>query len=712
MATYDIEFTAGLDTVNYEQGTKKIEVSATAMSRIIQKQQTEFNRLAKLERQVGDESGYLSRALDKLTNDFREVQTGVVSSNNQFASYIDTVRRSTTAIASNGKANSRAGMLVQQAGYQVGDFAVQVQSGTNAWVAFGQQATQIAGSLTLLGGRMLFIGSALGIAIPLVTGFMAYWSRTREKLDESSNSAKELTEEIKALDSAIKDWARTREALSQNITGEELLGNRALTEAKDNARTLRVELEELERFLESMGGTGSQRDFGISSKDIEDAANRQRIALEEYGVALERIAAIEDEMSKRRFQNFSTEYSQLQDKIRLLEIEQRVGENSYRYRAESLRQEIAAYNAVIDRQVESGKLTVSQGEALKRSNAELLKTQTNYSNLKAFVQEVLERIIDAKDAAIDLKNVTEGINFAGAIAGATTLYNRLVAAAKQASAMSSIESGSFSDENLARSGYGGAYTSMRDSLMDLNSGVTPDWVGTIQSSGSGGGGGSSKSAADIGYGSLARSLMDETQLLEIWREESLEKLAEFNAKELEMLGGHAEAKRLIEEEYQRKKQDIEATARSATLSGYADLFGALGNVMGTGGKRLLMIQAGLDAAATMISSYRAAADSAAKAPTIAGKYAVWASWVAKGVSAVAQIKQIASSGSASGGSISGGSSSSISTYSSSSSSQAPQRVLIEGLSSDSVFTGDMLSRFFDNFIEENSERGYIFQVSN
>ena len=39
------------------------------------------------------------------------------------------------------------GTSAQQAGYQIQDFVVQVQSGTSVFVAFGQQASQLAGAL-------------------------------------------------------------------------------------------------------------------------------------------------------------------------------------------------------------------------------------------------------------------------------------------------------------------------------------------------------------------------------------------------------------------------------------------------------------------------------------------------------------------------------------------------------------------------------------
>jgi len=59
------------------------------------------------------------------------------------------------------KSERFASVGLQQAGYQVGDFAVQLQSGTNAAVAFGQQASQLLGIFGPLGAVM---GAALAVA--------------------------------------------------------------------------------------------------------------------------------------------------------------------------------------------------------------------------------------------------------------------------------------------------------------------------------------------------------------------------------------------------------------------------------------------------------------------------------------------------------------------------------------------------------------------
>jgi hypothetical protein len=63
-----------------------------------------------------------------------------------------------------GKTTNRFGANAQQVGYQVGDFFVQVQSGADALIAFGQQGTQLAGLLPGLGGAIIGIGLSLATA--------------------------------------------------------------------------------------------------------------------------------------------------------------------------------------------------------------------------------------------------------------------------------------------------------------------------------------------------------------------------------------------------------------------------------------------------------------------------------------------------------------------------------------------------------------------
>jgi hypothetical protein len=110
------------------------------------------------------------------------------------------------AMGRNTKGIQMYGMAIQQTGYQVGDFLVQVQSGTNAFVAFGQQATQLTGLLFLMNSPMKILGMslsgwglALSIAIPLLTAIGAYWMRTRKNVDDYGGAIKRAVDEQKRL---------------------------------------------------------------------------------------------------------------------------------------------------------------------------------------------------------------------------------------------------------------------------------------------------------------------------------------------------------------------------------------------------------------------------------------------------------------------------------------------------------------------------------
>jgi hypothetical protein len=120
------------------------------------------------------------------------------------------------------------GVVTQQAGYQVSDFIVQVQSGTNAFVAFGQQASQLVGVLPLVAGKIglttgaaIALSSALGIAIPIVTAIGAFLSRTGKDAEETKTAIDSLTQSLeqfeqaqKALQLGVTAWSFSRSTYS------------------------------------------------------------------------------------------------------------------------------------------------------------------------------------------------------------------------------------------------------------------------------------------------------------------------------------------------------------------------------------------------------------------------------------------------------------------------------------------------------------------
>lgn len=124
------------------------------------------------------------------------------------------------------KAQPKVGALgskAQQAGYQLQDFVVQVQSGTSVFVAFGQQASQLAGVLGP-GGAVLGAVIALGSAI----GGTLYNS-----LGNAEVSTKDLSEAQKNLQVVLERTAngayRASDALRQLILSG---ANAAVVQAK------------------------------------------------------------------------------------------------------------------------------------------------------------------------------------------------------------------------------------------------------------------------------------------------------------------------------------------------------------------------------------------------------------------------------------------------------------------------------------------------
>lgn len=103
---------------------------------------------------------------------FRDHGVAVKNSANQILYYKDVLQK--TAIVQNQFGQQATGATrqlkifssvgLQQVGYQVGDFAVQVQGGTNAMVALGQQGSQLLGIFGAGGaiaGALLAIGTAI-----------------------------------------------------------------------------------------------------------------------------------------------------------------------------------------------------------------------------------------------------------------------------------------------------------------------------------------------------------------------------------------------------------------------------------------------------------------------------------------------------------------------------------------------------------------------
>ena len=138
--TYDSTYAA---TKRYKQGLKDIDRAFEGME---------------------DGPERASRAIKALKSDYQAFiaaskSGGLVDAGNQFARYGDQAYRAQQ------RTKRFASVGLQQAGYQVNDFIVQIASGQNALVAFGQQGSQLAGIFGTKGavaGAIIAAVAALG----------------------------------------------------------------------------------------------------------------------------------------------------------------------------------------------------------------------------------------------------------------------------------------------------------------------------------------------------------------------------------------------------------------------------------------------------------------------------------------------------------------------------------------------------------------------
>lgn len=166
-------------------------------------------------------------AVESLNAEYQAFQNGTATVYNRFAQ----------SVQQTGAGMNNVGVLIQQLGYQAGDFAVQVQSGTNAFVAFGQQATQLVGFLPMLAAelniaKVAFMGMSIPIAplmlglsilIPVLTAVGAYFSRTTGEADSASEALKSYGQVLNNLNSSLDQTNLRLEALRRGLAPDEIL---------------------------------------------------------------------------------------------------------------------------------------------------------------------------------------------------------------------------------------------------------------------------------------------------------------------------------------------------------------------------------------------------------------------------------------------------------------------------------------------------------
>lgn len=131
--------------------------------------------MVQLQDQVTAPARQATKAVDQFTNSLHRSRRGA----NQLGENMGKTTRDTRKFAMTG---------LQQAGYQVGDFAVQVGAGTSAIQAFGQQGSQLLGIFGPFGaalGAVVAIAAAVGNAFAKADAEATGFAKTTEALNEA-----------------------------------------------------------------------------------------------------------------------------------------------------------------------------------------------------------------------------------------------------------------------------------------------------------------------------------------------------------------------------------------------------------------------------------------------------------------------------------------------------------------------------------------------
>lgn len=202
------------------------------------------------------------------------------------------------------KGSNRMGVAMQQTGYQVGDFLVQVQSGTNPMVAFGQQATQLVGVMYLLpqaalaakisiaGLSVSLAGITLGLSIliPLLTAAGAAFMRSREASDEAKDGVDSYAEALENLIQKTKELKEERLSLTTDFDKDVLIAS----EKRIRYANRIIELEVLQKDLKGERLEGNKLLVSILERELDAETKKINVITAAAKAEQEKIDAAED----------------------------------------------------------------------------------------------------------------------------------------------------------------------------------------------------------------------------------------------------------------------------------------------------------------------------------------------------------------------------------------------------------------------------------
>lgn len=195
---------------------------------------------------------------------------------------------------STDKARRFAQAGVQQAGFQLGDFAVQLQNGTSFLTAFGQQGSQLLGVFGAVGavlGAVVAVGAALGTVYIKSTGAVRDFSEEVEDLNSLNSElildnktvrdgTEELIKKYGQLTPVVQGLAKAeRQLLKIRLQDRLLKTSTAFEDLSEKAREGTTTFTQFLAKIALMGAPGT-------ADQVEQISNRFVAVSEKIGITV------------------------------------------------------------------------------------------------------------------------------------------------------------------------------------------------------------------------------------------------------------------------------------------------------------------------------------------------------------------------------------------------------------------------------------------
>ena len=175
--------------------------------------------------------------------------------------------RANAATARSGRAFGRVGPQIQNASFQIADFAVQVTAGTSAARAAAQQMPQFLGAFGVAGA---VLGALTAVAVPVAAALF----RLGEDARDAADASEDLADQAERLQS-LRERVRDAEGLAEAY-GKATAQARALIDAQRDLAERAAE-SALDDVVSSFGDVLGARGVPTARQNLENESELQRL---------------------------------------------------------------------------------------------------------------------------------------------------------------------------------------------------------------------------------------------------------------------------------------------------------------------------------------------------------------------------------------------------------------------------------------------------